>query len=165
MLSAMKEVIPVGESPQWYKDAILYELHVKAFQDADGDGIGDFRGPTERPDYLQELGWTAIAPVPGSPGGDCLTGRPAASASEARGRRDQPRRAYAASPSERSSRAVSPRFSGDSRRLCRGHAKLSRGGVPEDRCLVPWRIRYPSHRAWHSRCFPNGRGAAGFRRT
>ena len=40
----------------WYKDAIFYELHVKAFQDGNDDGIGDFRGLTQRLDYLQELG-------------------------------------------------------------------------------------------------------------
>jgi maltose alpha-D-glucosyltransferase/alpha-amylase len=40
----------------WYKDAVFYELHVKAFQDANDDGIGDFRGLTERLDYLAELG-------------------------------------------------------------------------------------------------------------
>ena len=43
-------------SELWYKDAILYELHVKAFQDGDGDGIGDFRGLTQRLEYLQDLG-------------------------------------------------------------------------------------------------------------
>jgi maltose alpha-D-glucosyltransferase / alpha-amylase len=40
----------------WYKDAIFYELHVKAFQDGNNDGIGDFRGLTQRLDYLQDLG-------------------------------------------------------------------------------------------------------------
>jgi maltose alpha-D-glucosyltransferase/alpha-amylase len=40
----------------WYRDAIFYELHVKAFQDSDGDGIGDFRGLTARLDYLRDLG-------------------------------------------------------------------------------------------------------------
>jgi maltose alpha-D-glucosyltransferase / alpha-amylase len=40
----------------WYKDAVLYELHVKAFQDGNDDGIGDFRGLTERLDYIQDLG-------------------------------------------------------------------------------------------------------------
>ncbi len=40
----------------WYKDAIFYELHVKAFQDGNDDGVGDFRGLTERLDYLQDLG-------------------------------------------------------------------------------------------------------------
>jgi len=40
----------------WYKDAIFYELHVKAFYDSNGDGIGDFRGLREKLDYLQDLG-------------------------------------------------------------------------------------------------------------
>src|SRR5262252_5081716 len=46
--------------PLWYKDAIIYELHVKTFCDSDGDGMGDFRGLMEKLDYLQELGVTAI---------------------------------------------------------------------------------------------------------
>jgi maltose alpha-D-glucosyltransferase / alpha-amylase len=40
----------------WYKDAVFYEVHVKAFMDANGDGVGDFAGLTERLDYVQELG-------------------------------------------------------------------------------------------------------------
>ncbi|HLV97154.1 MAG TPA: maltose alpha-D-glucosyltransferase [Ktedonobacterales bacterium] len=40
----------------WYKDAVFYELHVKAFYDSNGDGIGDFRGLMEKLDYLQDLG-------------------------------------------------------------------------------------------------------------
>jgi maltose alpha-D-glucosyltransferase/alpha-amylase len=40
----------------WYKDAVFYEVHVKAFMDANGDGVGDFAGLTERLDYFQELG-------------------------------------------------------------------------------------------------------------
>ena len=40
----------------WYKDAVFYEVHVKAFQDGDGDGVGDFAGLTARLDYLQDLG-------------------------------------------------------------------------------------------------------------
>jgi maltose alpha-D-glucosyltransferase/alpha-amylase len=40
----------------WYTDAVLYELHVKAFQDGNDDGIGDFRGLTQRLDYVQDLG-------------------------------------------------------------------------------------------------------------
>src|SRR5881275_263509 len=48
----------------WYKDAIIYELHVKTFHDSDGDGIGDFRGLIERLDYLQELGVTALWLLP-----------------------------------------------------------------------------------------------------
>src|SRR5580693_9359494 len=50
--------------PQWYKDAIIYELHVRAFQDGNGDGIGDFQGLLERLDYLQDLGVTAIWLLP-----------------------------------------------------------------------------------------------------
>ncbi len=44
----------------WYKDAIIYQVHVRAFRDSNGDGIGDFRGLTERLDYIQDLGVTAI---------------------------------------------------------------------------------------------------------
>src|SRR5438270_13958700 len=46
--------------PLWYKDAIIYELHVKTFCDSDGDGMGDFRGLIDKLDYLHELGVTAI---------------------------------------------------------------------------------------------------------
>jgi maltose alpha-D-glucosyltransferase/alpha-amylase len=42
--------------PHWYKDAIIYQLHVKAFYDANEDGIGDFAGLRARLDYLQDLG-------------------------------------------------------------------------------------------------------------
>src|SRR5947207_2970825 len=48
----------------WYKDAVIYELHVKTFHDSNGDGIGDFRGLIEKLDYLQELGITAIWLLP-----------------------------------------------------------------------------------------------------
>ncbi|HTU02183.1 MAG TPA: maltose alpha-D-glucosyltransferase, partial [Candidatus Sulfotelmatobacter sp.] len=48
----------------WYKDAILYELHVKAFQDGNDDGVGDFRGLMERLDYLQDLGVTCLWLLP-----------------------------------------------------------------------------------------------------
>jgi len=48
----------------WYKDAIIYELHVKSFFDANDDGIGDFRGLTEKLDYIQDLGVTAIWLLP-----------------------------------------------------------------------------------------------------
>src|SRR5258705_7546228 len=50
--------------PLWYKDAIIYETHVKTFCDSDGDGMGDFRGLIEKLDYLQELGITAIWLLP-----------------------------------------------------------------------------------------------------
>ena len=48
----------------WYKDAIIYELHIKAFRDANGDGIGDFEGLLEKLDYLEDLGVTAIWVLP-----------------------------------------------------------------------------------------------------
>src|SRR6059058_296286 len=56
--------MPHAKDPLWYKDAIIYEVHVRAFQDSDGDGIGDFRGLTSRLDYLRDLGITAIWLLP-----------------------------------------------------------------------------------------------------
>ncbi len=58
--------LPAGD-PLWYKDAIIYELHVRAFSDASGDGMGDFRGLTQKLDYLQDLGVTALWILPFSP--------------------------------------------------------------------------------------------------
>ena len=48
----------------WYKDAVIYELHVRTFHDSNADGIGDFRGLIEKLDYLQELGISAIWLLP-----------------------------------------------------------------------------------------------------
>lgn len=48
----------------WYKDAVIYELHIKAFKDGNGDGIGDFEGLMQQLDYLQWLGVTAIWILP-----------------------------------------------------------------------------------------------------
>jgi len=48
----------------WYKDAILYEVHVRAFKDSNKDGIGDFKGLTEKLDYLQDLGINTIWLLP-----------------------------------------------------------------------------------------------------
>jgi len=48
----------------WYKNAVIYELHIKAFFDADNDGIGDFAGLVQKLDYLYELGVTAIWLLP-----------------------------------------------------------------------------------------------------
>jgi len=56
-----------SEDPLWYKDAILYELHVRAFRDSGSDGMGDFRGLTEKLDYIQDLGVTTIWLLPFSP--------------------------------------------------------------------------------------------------
>jgi maltose alpha-D-glucosyltransferase / alpha-amylase len=60
----LKETLTLDDDPLWYKDAIIYELHVKAYADSDGDGIGDFRGLTQKLDYLQDLGVTAIWLLP-----------------------------------------------------------------------------------------------------
>jgi maltose alpha-D-glucosyltransferase / alpha-amylase len=49
---------------QWYKDAIIYELHVKTFYDSNNDGIGDFPGLTQKLDYLQDLGIDCIWLLP-----------------------------------------------------------------------------------------------------
>jgi maltose alpha-D-glucosyltransferase/alpha-amylase len=54
----------IAFDPLWYKDAIIYELHVKAFYDSNGDGIGDFRGLTQKLDYLQELGVNTVWLLP-----------------------------------------------------------------------------------------------------
>jgi len=56
--------IQLTSEPLWFKDAIIYELHVKAFHDSNGDGIGDFKGLTQRLDYLEDLGVTAIWLLP-----------------------------------------------------------------------------------------------------
>jgi maltose alpha-D-glucosyltransferase / alpha-amylase len=50
--------------PLWYKDAIIYELHVKAFMDGNNDGIGDFQGLLSKLDYLQDLGVTCLWLLP-----------------------------------------------------------------------------------------------------
>jgi maltose alpha-D-glucosyltransferase/alpha-amylase len=52
------------DDPHWYKDAIIYQLHVKAFHDSTNDGMGDFAGLTERLDYIADLGVTAIWLLP-----------------------------------------------------------------------------------------------------
>ena len=50
--------------PLWYKDAIIYELHVRAFADSNDDGIGDFQGLISKLDYLQDLGVTCLWILP-----------------------------------------------------------------------------------------------------
>ena len=53
-----------ASDPLWYKDAIIYELHVKAFNDSNADGIGDFPGLTQKLPYLEDLGVTALWLMP-----------------------------------------------------------------------------------------------------
>jgi maltose alpha-D-glucosyltransferase / alpha-amylase len=52
------------EDRSWYRDAVIYQLHIKAFKDSDNDGIGDFRGLLSQLDYIQQLGVTAIWLLP-----------------------------------------------------------------------------------------------------
>src|SRR5437660_1387302 len=52
------------DDPLWYKDAIIYQAHVKSFFDSSGDGIGDFQGLTQKLDYLQSLGVTCLWLLP-----------------------------------------------------------------------------------------------------
>jgi maltose alpha-D-glucosyltransferase / alpha-amylase len=54
----------LNDDPLWHKDAIIYELHVRAFNDANGDGIGDMAGIVDKLDYLADLGVTAIWLLP-----------------------------------------------------------------------------------------------------
>jgi maltose alpha-D-glucosyltransferase/alpha-amylase len=67
-----RAAVPLTGGPQWYKDAVLYEVPVRAFRDSNGDGVGDFRGLVEKLDYLQDLGVTALWLLPfyPSPGRD-----------------------------------------------------------------------------------------------
>lgn len=53
-----------GNDPLWYQDAIIYQLHVKAFMDSNGDGVGDFRGLGDRLDYIADLGINTIWLLP-----------------------------------------------------------------------------------------------------
>lgn len=60
----MKKHRSLTADATWYKDAIIYELHVKSFLDSSGDGIGDFNGLTSKLEYLRDLGVTAIWLLP-----------------------------------------------------------------------------------------------------
>ncbi len=65
VLPVARAVAPASAlDPLWYKDAIIYQLHVKAFFDGDDDGIGDFQGLCRKLDYLQDLGVTALWLLP-----------------------------------------------------------------------------------------------------
>ena len=54
----------VAEDPTWFKDAIIYQLHLKSFFDSNNDGVGDFRGLIDKLDYIAELGVTAVWLLP-----------------------------------------------------------------------------------------------------
>jgi maltose alpha-D-glucosyltransferase / alpha-amylase len=64
---ALEAPAAAAESPGdalWYKDAVIYQLHIKAFYDSNNDGIGDFKGLTSKLDYIQELGVNALWLLP-----------------------------------------------------------------------------------------------------
>jgi maltose alpha-D-glucosyltransferase/alpha-amylase len=71
-MARKRESTVVGGDPLWYKDAVIYELHIRSFFDANADGIGDFEGLTQKLDYLADLGVTALWLLPfyPSPGKD-----------------------------------------------------------------------------------------------
>ena len=62
--TAVHPVMQTADDPLWYKDAIIYQLHLKSFFDANNDGIGDFNGLMDKLDYIAELGVTAIWMLP-----------------------------------------------------------------------------------------------------
>jgi len=64
MLTPSATTRDAGKQEPWYKSGVIYELPVRAFQDSDGDGSGDFRGLTSKLDYLRDLGVTAIWVLP-----------------------------------------------------------------------------------------------------
>jgi maltose alpha-D-glucosyltransferase / alpha-amylase len=60
----MKRHNDIPEEPLWFKDAVFYEVRVRSFYDASGDGIGDFAGLTQKLDYLKDLGVTTLWLLP-----------------------------------------------------------------------------------------------------
>jgi len=64
MVKSTDTATGLDRNPLWYKDAVIYQLHVKSFFDSDGDGIGDFNGLSLKLDYLQELGVSALWLMP-----------------------------------------------------------------------------------------------------
>ena len=58
------EMAPPAAARRWYKEALIYQLHVRAFADGNHDGIGDFEGLLAKLPYLQNLGVTALWVMP-----------------------------------------------------------------------------------------------------
>ena len=56
--------MPARQDSPWYKSAVIYQVHVRAFYDSNGDGIGDFQGLAQKIDYLKDLGVDAIWLMP-----------------------------------------------------------------------------------------------------
>jgi maltose alpha-D-glucosyltransferase/alpha-amylase len=64
VLRTQPAVAEAARGSLWYKDAVIYQTHVKAFFDSNDDGIGDFKGLTAKLDYIRDLGVTAIWLLP-----------------------------------------------------------------------------------------------------
>ncbi len=62
--SVQAHVQGVGQDPLWYKDAVIYQVHIKSFYDSNNDGIGDFKGLIQKLDYIADLGVTCIWLLP-----------------------------------------------------------------------------------------------------
>src|SRR5690348_7900983 len=62
--NAMSVESAIHSDPLWYKDAVFYEIYVRGFYDSNADGIGDFRGLTEKLDYLKWLGIDCVWLLP-----------------------------------------------------------------------------------------------------
>jgi maltose alpha-D-glucosyltransferase/alpha-amylase len=60
----MSLIVPSSTDPDWYKDAVIYELHVRSYFDSNDDGIGDFQGLIQKLDYIQDLGVNTIWLLP-----------------------------------------------------------------------------------------------------
>jgi maltose alpha-D-glucosyltransferase / alpha-amylase len=63
------------KDPLWYKDAVIYQVHVKSFFDSNNDGIGDFPGLIAKLDYIKDLGVNTIWSGAGIPDINCRCGR------------------------------------------------------------------------------------------
>ncbi|HET6757624.1 MAG TPA: maltose alpha-D-glucosyltransferase, partial [Burkholderiales bacterium] len=63
-MAAQEQKLSWADDPLWYKDSIIYQLHVKAFHDSNDDGTGDFKGLTEKLDYLSDLGVNTLWLLP-----------------------------------------------------------------------------------------------------
>ena len=59
-----RSVLPQSSDALWYKNAVFYQVHVRAFYDSTGDGVGDFQGLAQKLDYLRDLGVNAIWLMP-----------------------------------------------------------------------------------------------------
>ena len=63
-MSSSITAVPKTSDPLWYKDAVIYQLHVKTFADGNGDGVGDFKGLTGKLSYLRDLGLNCLWLLP-----------------------------------------------------------------------------------------------------